>query len=104
VGTSTDLTLNLKNTGAYRATLTLDIPPGPFSFQPLAQLDPGATAPLKITYQPGARGVGDLKLVIDLQSDTDVTGVQHHQHFEISLTGKAIAPSIFLAAGPQQFV
>ncbi len=104
VGSSVEQTINFKNIGSHRAALTLDIPPGPFSLHPLTALDPGQTAAVEVKFQPTARGERSLTLGIELQSQTDVAGVQHHQRYEIPLAGKAIAPVIFLAAGPQPVV
>ena len=46
-------------------------------------------------------GTAQATLQIDMKSRTDISGVEYREHFEVSLTGTAHAPKIFLA-GPRR--
>lgn len=102
---SVDRVVTITNTGPFTAAVTFEVTPAqqpaaPFLFQPPAQLGPGATVALNVTYQPVSRGTSSFSLGIALESPTDVNGVTYRQRYEVSLTGRAVAPVIFIAARP----
>jgi predicted acylesterase/phospholipase RssA len=106
VGKTVGQYVTVTNTGgrtAFNGYAVVSDPPGQFAIPEYSLpgvLDPGKSGQVYVSYTPTKRGAAQAVLAIDMESDTDVSGVQYKQRYEVPLTGLARMPTIFIAALP----